>query len=288
MEDKPLNIQFTKMNGLGNDFIILDGIHNELPEDLSDFARKVCNRHFGIGADGVLLVLPSDIFDIRMRIINSDGTYAQMCGNGIRCFAAYVYQMGFVSSPEMKVETDAGMIRPKLVFNGDVVEKVEVDMGVPRVEASDIPVNCAETKMIGYPYMTEQGEIELTCVSMGNPHAVTFWKKLEDAPFDNLGPKLECDGLFPEKTNVEFVEILSDSEIRVRVFERGCGETMACGTGACASTVAAVLNGYTGRDLTVHLSGGDLFINWNEENNHVIMTGPVAFVAGGVYNYIED
>ena len=283
-----MKIQFTKMNGLGNDFIILDGIHNELPEDLGDFARKVCDRHFGIGADGVLLVLPSEIFDIRMRIINSDGTFAQMCGNGIRCFAAYAYMMGLVSKADMKVETDAGMIRPKLVFNGDVVEKVEVDMGVPRVDASDIPVNCAETKMIGYPYMTEQGEIELTCVSMGNPHAVTFWKKLEDAPFEALGPKLECDALFPEKTNVEFVEILNESEIRVRVFERGCGETLACGTGACASTVAAVLNGYTGRNLTVHLSGGDLLINWNEENNHVIMTGPVAFVAGGVYEYIED
>lgn len=283
-----MKIQFTKMNGLGNDFIILDGIHHELPEDLGDFARKVCDRHFGIGADGVLLVLPSDIFDIRMRIINSDGTYAQMCGNGIRCFAAYAYENGFVNDADMKVETDAGMIRPKLIFCGNTVEKVEVDMGVPRVAASDIPVNCAEMKMIGYPFMTEQGEIELTCVSMGNPHAVTFWKKLEEAPFESLGPQLECNGLFPEKTNVEFVEILSDKEIRVRVFERGCGETLACGTGACASTVAAVLNGYTGRELIVHLSGGDLYIRWDEENDHVIMTGPVAHVATGVYEYTEE
>ena len=255
-----MKIEFTKMNGLGNDFIILDGIHHELPEDLSDFARKVCDRHFGIGADGVLLVLPSEIFDIRMRIINSDGTYAQMCGNGIRCFSAFVYENGFVEKTDMKVETDAGMIRPHLIFDGDSVEKVDVDMGVPRLDPSAIPVNIGDPRAIGYPYMSAFGEIELSCVSMGNPHVV--------------------------KTNVEFVEILSDHEIKVRVYERGCGETLACGTGACAATVASVLNGYTGRELTVHLSGGDLHCLWNE-NDHVIMTGPVAFVAKGVYEYCE-
>lgn len=281
-----MKIEFTKMNGLGNDFIILDGIHHELPEDLSDFARKVCDRHFGIGADGVLLVLPSEIFDIRMRIINSDGTYAQMCGNGIRCFSAFVYENGFVEKTDMKVETDAGMIRPHLIFDGDSVEKVDVDMGVPRLDPSAIPVNIGDPRAIGYPYMFAFGEIELSCVSMGNPHVVTFWKKLEDAPFCELGPTLEADPMFPEKTNVEFVEILSDHEIKVRVYERGCGETLACGTGACAATVASVLNGYTGRELTVHLSGGDLHCLWNE-NDHVIMTGPVAFVAKGVYEYCE-
>ena len=281
-----MKVEFTKMNGLGNDFIILDGIHGELPEDLSDFARKVCDRHFGIGADGVVLVLPSDIFDIRMRIINSDGTFAQMCGNGIRCFSAYVYEKGYVDKADMKVETDAGMIRPHLFFDNGAVEKVEVDMGVPRLDPVAIPVQVGDARVIGYPYMTAQGEIELTCVSMGNPHAVTFWKKLEEAPFEALGPKMECDPMFPEKTNVEFVEILSDREIRVRVFERGCGETLACGTGACAATVASVLNGYTGRELTVHLSGGDLLCRW-DENDHVIMTGPVARVAEGVYEYTE-
>ena len=159
-------------------------------------------------------------------------------------------------------------------------------MGVPRLDPVAIPVQVGDARVIGYPYMTDKGEIELTCVSMGNPHAVTFWKKLEEAPFEVLGPKMECDPMFPEKTNVEFVEILSDREIRVRVFERGCGETLACGTGACAATVASVLNGYTGRELTVHLSGGDLLCRW-DESDHVIMTGPVAHVAEGVYEYTE-
>ncbi len=279
-----MKVDFTKMNGLGNDFIILDGIHKELPEDLSDFAKKVCDRHFGLGADGVLLVLPSDLCDIRMRIINSDGTFAQMCGNGIRCFAAYVYKKGFVTETEMTVETDAGTIRPRLVFNGDTVKKVEVDMGVPRLDPSSIPVNIGGEKAIGYPYLFQDEEIELNCVSMGNPHVVTFWKRLTEAPFELLGPKLEKDSLFPEKTNVEFVEIVNDGEINVRVFERGCGETLACGTGACASMVASVLNGYTGREVTVRLRGGNLICCWHE-NEHVVMTGPVAFVAEGVYEY---
>jgi diaminopimelate epimerase len=281
-----LNVEFTKMNGLGNDFIILDGIHKDLPEDLGDFAKKVCDRHFGIGADGVLLVLPSEICDIRMRIINSDGTFAQMCGNGIRCFAAYVYEKGFIDKTEMKVETDAGMIRPRLIFNGEHVEKVEVDMGVPRLDPESIPVNIGGDRAIGYPYQYQNEEIELNCVSMGNPHVVTFWKKLSEIPFETLGPKLEADPLFPEKTNAEFVEIVNDQEINVRVFERGCGETLACGTGACASVVASALNGYTGREVTVHLSGGDLICRW-DENDHVIMTGPVALVARGTYEYNE-
>lgn len=279
-----MKIEFTKMNGLGNDFIILDGIHNELPDDLCDFAKKVCDRHFGIGADGVLLVLPSDLCDIRMRIINSDGTFAQMCGNGIRCFAAYVYEKGFIDQTEMKVETDAGTIRPRLVFREENVEKVEVDMGVPRLDPASIPVNIGGEKAIGYPYVFQNEEIELSCVSMGNPHVVTFWKQLREAPFEMLGPKLEKDPLFPEKTNVEFVEIVNDEEIRVRVFERGCGETLACGTGACASVVASVLNGYTGREVTVRLPGGDLICRWSGDD-HVVMTGPVAFVAEGVYKY---
>lgn len=279
-----MDIKFTKMNGLGNDFIILDGINNELPEDICDFARKACDRHFGIGADGVLLVLPSDIFDIRMRIINSDGTFAQMCGNGIRCFATYVYENKLLETAEMKVETDAGMIRPRLIFQNGQVEKVEVDMGVPRLDPLSVPVNAAGERAIAYPHETSCGEIELSCVSMGNPHAVTFWKKLSDAPFSVLGPELEKDSMFPEKTNVEFVEIVSPQEIRVRVFERGCGETLACGTGACAATVASVLNGYTDRELKVCLSGGELLCRWND-NDHVIMTGPVSFVAEGIYKY---
>ena len=194
-----MDIEFTKMNGAGNDFIILDGINHELPADLSDFTRKVCDRHFGIGADGVLLVLPSDLCDIRMRIINSDGGFAEMCGNGIRCFAAYVYEKGFVTKTEMKVETDAGMIRPRLLFDGDQVNRVEVDMGVPRLDPPAIPVNIGGDSAVGYPYQFQSEEIELSCVSMGNPHVVTFWKQLTEAPFYELGPKLEADPPFPRK-----------------------------------------------------------------------------------------
>ncbi|MEG0875113.1 MAG: diaminopimelate epimerase [Clostridiales bacterium] len=279
-----MKLNFTKMNGLGNDFVIVENLNGELPDDLNDLAKKVCDRHFGIGADGLLVVLPSEINDIRMRIINNDGTEAQMCGNGIRCFAAYVYDKGIVPKNEMKVETAAGTIKPVLIFEDEKLQKIRVDMGIPRVKAWEIPVEVDKDEVVAMPMVVDGYEFELNCVSMGNPHAVTFWNDLVKAPVHDLGPILECHKMFPEKINVEFVEVVTANEIRMRVFERGCGETLACGTGASASVVASILNGYTDRNVTVHLLGGDLECEWRE-NGHLMMTGPIAYVAQGEYIY---
>lgn len=281
-----MKLQITKMHGLGNDFIIVDGINNDLPADLNALAKAVCDRHFGIGANGLLVVLPSDLNDIRMRIFNDDGTEAQMCGNGIRCFAAYVYDHKIVAKKEMKVETAAGTIKPVLVFDGDKLDKVQVDMGIPRVKSWEIPIETEREEIIAQPMNMEGYDFEMNCVSMGNPHAVTFWPDLTKAPVLTLGPLLESHPIFPEKANIEFVEVLSPGEIRMRVFERGCGETLACGTGASASVVASVLNGYTDRKVLVHLLGGDLECEW-QENGHLMMTGPATYIAAGEYYYDE-
>lgn len=279
-----MSIKFTKMNGLGNDFVIVNGLTETLPQDINGFAKEICDRHFGVGADGLLVVLPSDINDIRMRVINSDGSEAQMCGNGIRCFAAYVYDNGIVTKKEMKVETAAGTIKPVLYFNGDKLERIKVDMGIPRMKPWEIPVEIdgEEEQVVSYPVEVGGYEFDLNCISMGNPHAITFWRDLNNAPVHSLGPLMECHEMFPEKTNVEFVEVLNDGEIRMRVFERGCGETLACGTGASAATVAAILNGYTNKKVKVFLLGGELECEWCE-NGHLMMTGPIAYVAEGTY-----
>ncbi len=279
-----MKLHFTKMNGLGNDFIIFDGRDHSLPEDLGALAKKVCDRHFGIGADGILVVLPSDINDIRMLIINSDGSEAQMCGNGIRCFAAYVYDKGIISTKEMTVETAAGTIRPVLMDSVDGSPMVKVNMGTPRIKPWEIPVEVEGDKVIGMPMEIDGYHFDLNCVSMGNPHAVTFWRNLDEAPITSLGPILERHPLFPEKTNVEFVEIMDVDEIRMRVYERGCGETLACGTGASASVVTSILNGYTDRKVKVHLLGGVLECEWCDDGS-LMMSGPAAYVAEGEYIY---
>lgn len=284
-----MKYQFCKMNGLGNDFIIVDGRDNQLPKDLSKFAISICNRHFGIGADGVLVILNSNSSDIKMLIINSDGTRPEMCGNGIRCFAAYVYKNGIVKKQEMSVETDAGVIKPKLVFKNGELTSVEVDMGCPHLEPKSIPfgIDFSENQIIDFPYETSFGTVKLNCVSMGNPHAVTFWPSVVDAPVEELGAELEKCPLFPEKANIEFVEVVDKGHIKVRVHERGCGETLACGTGACASLVATVLNNLTDKTVDVDLPGGTLNCSWNN-SNHLIMTGSVCFVAEGTYEYLES
>ncbi|MDO4541883.1 MAG: diaminopimelate epimerase [Bacillota bacterium] len=277
-------MQVTKMHGLGNDFVVVDGVNNQLPEKLNEFAQAVCDRHFGIGANGLLVVLPSEFNDIRMRIFNDDGSEAQMCGNGMRCFAAYVYDHDIVKKKEMRVETAAGTIKPVLIFNGYKLEKVRVDMGIPRTKSWEIPIETHKDEMIGEPMNMEGYDFEMSCISMGNPHAVTFWKNLDRAPVRTLGPLLENHPVFPNRANIEFVEIVSPTEIRMRVFERGCGETLACGTGASAAVVAAVLNGYTDKKVLVHLLGGDLECEWLE-NGHLLMTGPATYVACGEFYY---
>lgn len=264
---------FVKMHGLGNDFIFFDNLDGRL-RLTPDQVRFLCHRHFGIGADGVITVCPSDRADLKMEIFNSDGSPAEMCGNGIRCFAIYARDHGLVAGPEMTVETGAGIIRPRIV--GD---KVEVDMGEPEFDPEKIPVNLPG-EVVDYPVVFEGRKVEITCVSMGNPHCVIFFSPGEELPVLELGPMIETDPLFPRKTNVEFIRVINDREIEFRVWERGAGITLACGTGSCAAVAAAVRTGRTGRKVLVHLLGGDLDIEW-KENNRIFMTGPAVEVFTG-------
>ncbi len=281
-------LPFTKMQGLGNDFVLIDGLKQTevLKTDLSVLAKKLCHRRFGIGADQVLLLCPSSKADFQMRIFNADGFEVEMCGNGIRCLAKYIWDQGLSSKGILNIETRAGIIRPEKV-NG----LVKVDMGEPVFYPQRIPVNISddflvqnskgnEKAIIDYPLEIENRLFHITCVSMGNPHAVIFIDKVEDFPVGYYGPKIENHPIFPKRTNVEFIEVINPSEIKMRVWERGSGETMACGTGASASTVAAIIKGLIGRNVIVHLAGGDLNIAWSE-NNHVYMTGPAEEVFNG-------
>lgn len=275
-------MNFTKWHGQGNDFVIINGFE-ECIADYSAAAVKVCHRHFGIGADGLVIVLPSDIADFRMRILNSDGSEAEMCGNATRCVARYVYETGMTHKTALTLETLAGIIRPELILSGDTIETVKVDMGEPRLNRAEIPMNGdAEGIVVNVPLEVEGRVFNITGVSMGNPHCVIFVDDLSDLDLATIGPKIETHPLFPRKTNVEFAQIISKQEIKMRVWERGAGITMACGTGASATLVAAVLNGITDRKVTMRLDGGDLFIEW-AVNNHVYMSGPAVEVFRGRY-----
>jgi len=279
-------MRFSKMHGLGNDYIYIDGLGQDLSGyDLPELSRLLSERHFGIGSDGIILILPSAQADFHMRIFNSDGSEAEMCGNGVRCFAKYVYEHGLTTKTELAVETGAGLIRPALVVEGGKVQSVRVDMGEPRLTRGEIPVTGDPSEQAqGVLVPLREYQYTATCVSMGNPHCVIFVHDLCDYMVLEDGPQIERHELFPRKTNVEFVQVLGKGEVRMRVWERGAGETMACGTGACATTVAAILNGHCGRKVTVHLLGGDLEIEWSEMDNHVYMTGPAAEVCEGTVN----
>lgn len=270
------------MHGTGNDFVVIDGIERKLSdEQLPHFARWICDRHFGVGADGLIIVLPSKIANFRMRIFNPDGSEAEMCGNGIRCFAKYVYDRKMHQDNQMTVETLAGVKTLKLNTAGGKVETVRVDMGEPRLLRREIPMRGKpETKVISEPLRVARKKIEVTCVSMGNPHCVTFVDNLDYYPVEKIGPLIENHNSFPARTNVEFVEVVNQDEIKVRTWERGVGETLACGTGSCASVVAGYLTNRTSRKVTVHLRGGDLLIEW-AGNNRLFMTGPAAQVFEG-------
>jgi diaminopimelate epimerase len=279
-----MKIDFVKMHGLGNDFILIDCLSKSLGNSsfLSCLAKKLCNRNFGIGADGLILILPSSNTDLKMRIFNSDGTEAQMCGNGIRCFAKYAYEHKIISKIKFTIETLAGIITPELIFKGKEISGIKVDMGIPKLERKNIPMEgdnaptvVDETLKINSKYI-----FQITCVSMGNPHCITFVNDVQSIPVEEIGPKIENHPLFPEKTNVEFIQVLNKQEINFRVWERGAGETLACGTGACAALVAAVLNKKTDREAIIHLPGGDLNIQW-ADNGHVYMTGPAELVFKG-------
>ena len=279
-----VKINFTKMHGAGNDFVVIDCRHtapaheffnnSSKPKDIADTARSLCRRKFGVGADQLLLLFDSVQADFRMAIYNADGSEVEMCGNGIRCFANYIWNRAISDKEVLSVETLAGIIRPRRA--GDLVE---VDMGEPVLDGRSIPVNI-DGNVIDFPVSVEGKEFRITCVGMGNPHAVVFVEDVEHFSVESVGPVLETAALFPNRTNVEFVQVVSEKELKMRVWERGAGETLACGTGACASAVAAALKGTAGRDVVVHLKGGDLSIQWNSDNR-VFMTGPAVEVFEG-------
>ncbi|GFN24035.1 diaminopimelate epimerase [Thermanaeromonas sp. C210] len=277
-----VSLHFTKMHGLGNDFVLVNCFQERLPGDPGEVARRVCHRRFGVGADGLIFLLPSQVAELKMRIFNPDGSEAEMCGNGIRCLARFAYEEGLVPGPGIRVETLAGIIVPQLILEGGRVLGVRVDMGEPRLDRRDIPMSGEGEKAIDIPLEVEGEIVKATCVSMGNPHCVLFVPDVDTAPVSTWGPFLENHPLFPQRTNVEFIEILNPAEVKMRVWERGAGETMACGTGACAAVVAAALTGRTGRHVTVHLAAGDLAIEWAPDNR-VFMTGPAVRVFDGVY-----
>ena len=274
-------LQFTKMHGLGNDYVYMDAINQKI-EKRSELAKFVSDRHFGIGSDGLILICPSEKADFRMQMFNQDGSEAEMCGNGIRCVGKFVYDKGLTNKETITVETLAGIKTLVMTAKNGKIETARVDMGKPILEPEKIPVISDENPVKNLKLNEGEKEFTFTCVSMGNPHAVTFIK--EDVnKFDicKYGAKLEINNVFPKKANIEFINVIDDKTLKMRVWERGAGETLACGTGACASVVAAILNGYTKRDVTVHLLGGDLKIKWDEDDNHVYMTGPATTVFEG-------
>lgn len=285
-----MKLFFTKMEGLGNDFILLDDRNQTIEKKFSagNLAVKLCNRRFGIGGDGLIILSDSLSCDLKFRIFNPDGSEAQMCGNGMRCFAKYAYSKGITSKTEFSVETLAGKITPQVFFSTKgKIDSIRVDMGEPVIKASNVPFISANETAIAENIETRTGNITLTAVSMGNPHAVIFVNNIKDAPVTLIGPELETNRLFPEKTNVEFVEVVSKTQLKMRVWERGAGVTPACGTGACASLVAAVLNGKTENRVTVGLDGGLLDIEWNRKNNHIYKTGGANLVFEG-HLFIDD
>ena len=273
-------IKFTKMHGLGNDYVYIDAINQEI-EDRSELARFVSNRNFGVGSDGLILIERSEVADFKMTMFNSDGSQAEMCGNGIRCVAKFVYDKKMTNKTTLKIETLAGIKILELNVENGKVKTVRVDMGEPILEPERIPVISTEMPVKNLVLKASDKEFKFTCVSMGNPHAITVVEDTEKFDVKKYGKELEINKAFPRRTNVEFVEIIDRSTIKMRVWERGAGETLACGTGACATAVACNLNELTDRNVTIELLGGKLEIEWNKENNHVYMTGPATTVFEG-------
>jgi diaminopimelate epimerase len=313
-------MHFTKMHGIGNDYIYVDCITQPPPRDPVSLAKKVSDRHFGIGGDGLILICPSERADARMRMFNADGSEAEMCGNGIRCVAKYVYDHGLARKPRLTIETGRGVLTLDLEINDGTVERVTVDMGEPILEAATVPTTLPGPRVVDvavdWAAVLESGvrgqgsEVRgqgsgvggqrlgvgalstqysvlgtqysgVTAVSMGNPHAVLYCDGVAQVPLEQLGPKLEHWDQFPKRTNVHFVQVHSPSEVTMRTWERGSGITLACGTGACAVCVAGVLTGRTERRIIAHLPGGDLELHWNEADNHVYKTGPATEVFHG-------
>lgn len=278
-------MRFTKMEGLGNDYIYVDCMAGEPASDWENLSIRMSDRHFGVGADGIILIMPSKVADFRMRMFNADGSEGKMCGNGSRCVAKYVYDNGLTRKTEVTLETLAGIKVLKMHLGADgKMDTVTVDMGEPILTAAEVPALSASERMVEETLPTaKHGDFAVTAVSMGNPHGVIFVDEITDELVLGAGPELERHSAFPDRANIEFVKVIDGETVQMRVWERGSGETLACGTGACATAVAAALTGRTNRKVTVKLIGGDLSIEWNEKDNHVYMTGPARTVFTGVW-----
>jgi diaminopimelate epimerase len=274
-------MQFTKMQGAGNDYIYVDCFRNPMPHDPTGLSQAISDRHFGVGSDGLILICPSDKADARMQMFNADGSEAEMCGNGVRCVAKYLYDHGLVRKASLTVETGRGVLTLDLEISGGTVHRVRVDMGEPILEAARIPTIFAGNPPMNVALPVGEITLRVTCVSMGNPHCIAFVDAITDDLVLGVGPKVEKLSAFPRRTNVEFVKVNCPDDVTVRVWERGSGETMACGTGACAVAVAGALTGRTQRRIVAHLPGGDLQLHWSESNNRVYMTGPAVEVFSG-------
>ena len=276
-----MNMKFTKMHGCGNDYVYVD-CTNEMIENPSEVSKYVSDRHFGIGSDGLILICSSETADFRMAMYNADGSEGAMCGNVIRCVAKYVYDKGLTDKENISIETKSGIKELELTVEDGKVSLVKVNMGAPILRAKDIPVDVDTEKCIDSDINVDGKDYKITCVSMGNPHAVTFIDEdVKTFPIEKIGSKFENHPMFPDRVNTEFVQVLNRHEVNMRVWERGSGETLACGTGTCATVVACVLNGLTDDEVTVHLLGGDLFIKYDRENDTVWMTGPAVIAFEG-------
>jgi len=273
-------MKFTKMQGIGNDYVYVNCLQDTVP-DPGQTAIKVSNRHYGIGSDGLILIKPSKVADFEMDMYNADGSQSAMCGNGIRCVAKYVYDYGLTDKLNISVDTKSGIKYLNLTVENGKVVLITVDMGEPELKSGNIPIISGKDKVIMEPIEIDGVTYRMTGVSMGNPHAVVFIENVKELDIEKIGPQFEHHSCFPERINTEFVKVLDEHTVEMRVWERGSGETLACGTGACAVAVASVINGFVKDEVTVKLLGGDLKIYWDREENKVYMTGPAAVVFEG-------
>ena len=275
-------MKFTKMQGLGNDYVYVNCFKEKI-DNPPELARRISDRHFGVGSDGLIMINPSDKADFEMEMYNADGSRGEMCGNGIRCVAKYVYDYGLTDKEAISVETLAGIKYLQFFIENGKVAKVKVDMGSPILTPAEIPVVAEGERAVDEPIVVDGTEYRMTCISMGNPHAIVYVDDVKNLPIEKIGPLFEKHERFPNRVNTEFVKVLDRNTVEMRVWERGSGETLACGTGACATAVACILNGLTEEKVTVKLLGGDLEIEWDREKNKVFMTGPAKVVFDGVW-----
>ena len=279
-------MKFTKMHGIGNDYVYVN-CFKETVEHPSEMAIKVSDRHFGIGSDGLILIKPSEVADGKMEMYNADGSQGAMCGNGIRCVAKYMYDYGITDKTSISVETKSGIKYLDLTLKNGKVDTVKVNMGAPILRASEIPVVSEKEQVISEPVTADGKEWKITCVSMGNPHAITYIDDVKHLEIEKIGPKFENHEIFPDRVNTEFVHVIDRNTVEMRVWERGSGETYACGTGACAVAVSSILNGLTEEEVTVKLLGGDLKIFWDRQENRIYMTGSATTVFDGEIDLTE-